>query len=213
MQISEQLKDKIKTILYSPRFIRDYIYCLFNLGYWSSSWRFRGLPIIQKHKTAKIIIGKQFVACSDPRQNSLGVFQQVIIKALSPHSIITIGKNVGISGASISGDNISIGNNVLIGSGVMIVDNDAHPIHPDLRNEAKYIKSSPIVIEDDVFIGARSIILKGVTIGKGSVIGAGSVVTKNIPTMTIATGNPAKVVKSIGDVSDYKNLKSNKDEV
>ena len=58
-------------------------------------------------------------------------------------------------------------------------------------------KCAPIVIEDHVLIGARSIILKGVTIGHGSVIGAGSVVVRDIPANCIAAGNPCVVIKML----------------
>lgn len=203
--MTDETKKLIRVFLYAPNFMRDFIFCMFKLGYWDSSWRFLHMPIIQKHQRAKIIIGKKFIACSNPKKNSIGVFQKVIIKALSPNSIIKFGANSGVSGATISGENITIGNNVLIGSGVLITDSDAHPIHPKLRNDHRFIKTKPIIIEDDVFIGARSIILKGVTIGKGSVIGAGSVVSKDIPKMCIAAGNPARVVKSINkEVEFYK---------
>lgn len=63
--------------------------------------------------------------------------------------------------------------------------------------ETKTAKSSPVVIEDDVLIGAQCIVLKGVTIGARSIIAAGSVVTKSIPTDCIAGGNPCKVIKNI----------------
>ena len=58
-------------------------------------------------------------------------------------------------------------------------------------------RATPIVIEDDVWIGGNVTILPGVTIGKGSVIGAGSVVTKSIPAGVIAVGNPCKVLREI----------------
>ena len=58
-------------------------------------------------------------------------------------------------------------------------------------------KCAPVVIEDNVFIGARCIILKGVTIGENSVVGAGSVVTKSIPANEIWAGNPAKFIRKI----------------
>ncbi len=58
-------------------------------------------------------------------------------------------------------------------------------------------KCAPITIEDHVLIGARSVILKGVTIGRGSVIGAGSVVVKSIPPRCIAAGNPCRVIKQL----------------
>lgn len=202
--MNSKTKLLLRTLFYSPFFMRDFLFCKIYLKQWSFSWRFRGLPIVQKHKKAKITIGRKLVLCSNPKKNSIGVFQKVIIKAQNPNSKIIIGDNVGISGATISGRNITIGNNVLIGSGVLITDNDAHPIHPDLREEGNYIISKPIKIGDDVFIGARSIVLKGVTIGKGSVIGAGSVVVKDVPAMSIAAGNPAKVISIIKDINFYK---------
>jgi acetyltransferase-like isoleucine patch superfamily enzyme len=188
--------------MYSYRFPRDYIFCSIKLGTWNSSWRFYGLPIIKKHRKATIEIGNNFTACSSPYYNSLGVFQKVTIKVLSSESILKVGENVGISGASISCSlSINIGNNVLIGSGAVITDNDAHPINPFRREEASQILKRPVLIEDDVFIGARAMILKGVTVGKGALIGAGAIVTSNVPPYSIAAGNPAKVV---GDVRDPK---------
>jgi acetyltransferase-like isoleucine patch superfamily enzyme len=198
-------KNQIRKLIYTPYFLRDILFCFLFLKKWDSSWRFKGLPLIQKHKKAKIIIGKKLVLCSNPKKNSIGVFQKVIIKALNPESKIKIGVNVGISGATISGISISIGNNVLIGSGVLITDSDAHPIHPLLRYDGSYIVTAPIIIEDDVFIGARSIILKGVTIGKGSVVGAGSIVSKDVPPMSIVAGNPARVISEIKDLNFYTN--------
>lgn len=196
-------KNTILTLMYSVYFPRDIIFCILKLGSWNASWRFLKLPIIQKNATAKIIIGNNFTACSDPKKNSIGLIQKVIIKAQSPNAHIRIGDNVGVSGCTISGKDILIGNNVLLGSGVLITDGDAHPIHPELRHNGKYIITAPIIIEDDVFIGARSIILKGVTIGKGAVVGAGSVVTKNIPEMSIVGGNPAKVISQIKPLKEY----------
>lgn len=198
-----RLKKAFRVFLYLSHIPLDFVYCYWYLGNWDWSWRLWGFPLIQKHRYAKIIIGKNLILCSKPERNSIGVFQKVIIKALQPYSSINIGDNVGISGATISGNDISIGNNVLIGSGVLISDSDAHPIHPVLRYDNQYIITKPIKIEDDVFIGARSIILKGVTIGKGSVIGAGSVVSKSIPPMCIAAGNPAKVLSEIKDLNYY----------
>lgn len=61
---------------------------------------------------------------------------------------------------------------------------------------------APIVIEDNVWIGARSVILKGVTIGEGSIVACDSVVTKDVPPFTIVAGNPARVVKHIENDKD-----------
>ena len=58
-------------------------------------------------------------------------------------------------------------------------------------------RKAPIIIKDNAFIGARSIILKGVTIGEGAIVGAGSVVSEDVPPFTVVCENPAKVVKSL----------------
>lgn len=90
---------------------------------------------------------------------------------------------------------ISIGNNVGIAPQVYFLVHDA-----STKKELGYTKIGAITIEDNVFIGARTIILPGVTVGKNSIVGAGSVVIKDVPPNTIVVGNPAKV---IGSKSEY----------
>ncbi|WP_034456779.1 sugar O-acetyltransferase [Buttiauxella noackiae] len=86
---------------------------------------------------------------------------------------------------------VTIGNNVFIAPDVQIYTAQ-HPLDPEMRNQ--HIGSArPVVIGDDVWIGGGSIILPGVTIGKGSTIGAGSVVKHDIPAGVIAAGNPCQV--------------------
>lgn len=96
-----------------------------------------------------------------------------------------IGEGVVLDGR----DKLIIGNHVDIASDVMIY-NSEH----DVNNESFSAKNSPVTIEDYVFIGPRVIILAGVTIGRGTVIGAGAVVTKDIPPYAIAGGVPAKII-------------------
>lgn len=108
-----------------------------------------------------------------------------------------------------SARSIRIGNRVLIAHNVNIFDNLTHPIGANARHEHfKSIISTghpteldlaeePIEIEEDAWVGCMSIILKGVTVGKGAVIAAGSVVTKDVPPYTIVSGNPAKIIREI----------------
>src|SRR5262249_20768236 len=94
-----------------------------------------------------------------------------------------------------AGKSIRIGEGTIIGSGAMIIDNDFHTFDEvSQRWTNEYcLRARPIVIGRNVFIGARAIILKGVTIGDRAVIGAGAVVTQNVGVSCIATGNPANV--------------------
>ena len=78
----------------------------------------------------------------------------------------------------------------MVGTGTAIVDNDDHP-------ERLGTEPIPVVIGDNVFIGMRCIIMKGVTIGNNAVIGAGSIVTKDIPANSVAAGVPCKIIRQV----------------
>lgn len=93
---------------------------------------------------------------------------------------------------------ITIGNNVMLGPRVGLYT-AGHPLDSQIRNEDQLEFGLPIVIEDNVWLGANSIVLPGVTIGKNAVIGSGAVVTKDIPADSVAVGNPAKVIKTLGE--------------
>jgi acetyltransferase-like isoleucine patch superfamily enzyme len=111
-------------------------------------------------------------------------------------------------------EGITIGNDVLISWGCTIVDSNMHSTDSQERaNDTKdaskkfaehtlgknikweTINSAPIVIKDNVWVGFNSIIMKGVTLGKGAIVGAGSVVTKDVPDYAVVGGNPAKIIK------------------
>jgi len=196
-KISVTQERLIRDIMYIPCFVRDILFCWVKGVKWHPSWRLRKLPYIRVAGCrSSIAIGHHFTACSDSKYNSIGVTQKVMIRTVTHGAKIQIGHHVGMSGCTIaSSKNIQIGNHVLLGSGCLIVDYDAHPIDPiDRVNGVPRAPGCSVIIEDDVWIGGRAIILKGVTIGKGSVIGAGAVIAKNIPPYSIAVGNPAKIV-------------------
>jgi acetyltransferase-like isoleucine patch superfamily enzyme len=103
-------------------------------------------------------------------------------------------------------DAVTIGNRVLISHNVFIVDNQTHPVNAETRHQqfkAKFgcpfpenldLEEKAIVIEDDVWIAANAIILRGVHIGKGAIVAAGAVVTKNVPAGKLVAGNPAVII-------------------
>lgn len=92
---------------------------------------------------------------------------------------------------------IYVGDNVMFGPNVVLAT-AGHPIEPALRSkQAQY--NLPIHIGNNVWIGASSVVLPGVTIGENSVIGAGSIVTKDIPPNVVAVGNPCRVLRPIGE--------------
>ena len=86
-----------------------------------------------------------------------------------------------------------------IGANSILIDTDSHSLDYRMRRSPSTDggKTMPIVVEDDVLIGANCIILKGVRIGARSVVGAGSVVTRDVPPDTVVAGNPAVVIKKL----------------
>lgn len=161
----------------------------------------QGWPIVSLAEDSRIRIGARCVLCSDSQINALGINHPVVLRTMRPGAEIVIGEDTGMSGGSIcAAGSIRIGAGCLIGANVTLADSDFHAIRPANRRYNRNpdeIAVAPIVIEDNVFIGADAFVLKGVTIGKNSVIGAGAVVTRDIPPNAIAAGNPAKVIKLI----------------
>ena len=110
---------------------------------------------------------------------------------------IALGDNSGIGRDAELPCCITIGNNVMMGPCVkMFVQNHNFSRTDIPMNQQGDSSIRPIVIGDDVWIGANVIILPGVSVGTGSVIGAGSVVSKSIPEYSVVAGNPAKIIKS-----------------
>ncbi|MBS0237593.1 MAG: acyltransferase [Proteobacteria bacterium] len=114
-----------------------------------------------------------------------------------PNGKLEIGARTFMNyGCSISATKlISIGPDCKIGMDVLMIDNDYHQIDPTKRGIRP--ASAPIILEENVWLGARVIVLSGVTIGADSVVAAGSVVTRDIPPRSVAAGQPARVIKSI----------------
>ena len=113
-----------------------------------------------------------------------------------PGGCIRIGDRVFLNyGVSISAhQRVEIGDACQVGSYVCMMDNDYHQV----EDRSQPGESAPIVLENNVWLGVRAIVLRGVTIGKNAVVGAGSVVTRDIPPDVLAAGAPARVVRRFG---------------
>jgi acetyltransferase-like isoleucine patch superfamily enzyme len=160
-----------------------------------------GIPIMDISLNAKMSIGHHFVINNGLLNNMIGR-QQPCFFVVSKSGTLTIGNHVGISGTAIvCWNKITIEDNVKIGGGVVIYDTDFHSL--DYRERTAIpekftnVKTNPVLIKKNAFIGAHTTILKGVTIGNNSIIGAGSVVTRNIPDNEIWAGNPARFVRRV----------------
>ena len=123
------------------------------------------------------------------------------VEASTPDSVIEIGDGAQINNNAFiksEGPGIRIGPRALIGSEVTIYDSDFHDLRAERRRGGQP-RMGAVELGEDVFVGDRVLILKGVKIGAHSVIGAGSVVSSSIPGGVIATGNPARVIGEIPD--------------
>ena len=159
--------------------------------------RLSGFPLIKNKGRISLGAGCDFRSLSS--FTALGVPHRCIFNTFSSNSEIIIGKDCGFSGAVICAkERVIIGDRVQIGSGAVICDTDFHPLDYNIRgsdDDLILAESSPVSIGDDCFIGARTIILKGVSVGARTIVGAGSVVTKNVPADVVVAGNPAKNVR------------------
>lgn len=163
-----------------------------------------GIPIVavDRKKRSGITIGRNLRMNNGNADNCIGFPARcTLIAADGGH--IRIADNVGMSQAALCAmeADITIGCHTLLGGGVKIYSSDFHSLnYLDRRDydiaDKENCRSALVVIGCDCFIGAGSIILKGVTIGDRTIIAAGSVVTKSIPADCIAGGNPARVIRS-----------------
>jgi acetyltransferase-like isoleucine patch superfamily enzyme len=195
-----KLLKKIISILFNKI---EKFYCIFL--FWSNDVKYQnfttsGIPYVMVARKGSFKIGKCLAMNNGIKGNPIGCYSKCTF-FVNKGASLTIGNDVGVSQtAIICHDNIVIGDKVKIGGGVKIYDTDFHSLDPVVRaskEDQNQKKTAAVFIEDNVFIGAYSIILKGLTIGENSIIGAGSIVTKSVPKNQIWAGSPAKFIKEI----------------
>ena len=152
------------------------------VGPWT---RVIGRVSIVNHGT--IIVGERVQIISHHARTVLTTFGSGRL-IIGDRAYINYGVDIAATGL------VSIGADCLIGTHVSIIDNAFH----DVVDRQRVPAPKPVIIGDNVWIGNRSIILPGVTIGEGVQVGAGSIVTRDLPANCVATGSPAKVTRTRG---------------
>jgi acetyltransferase-like isoleucine patch superfamily enzyme len=157
---------------------------------------FVGRPLIGVAKGSRLQLGNQVTINSSLRANPLGCFQPSVLRTLCPDAELVLEAKAGISGCVLcAARSIRIGEGTIIGSGALVMDTDLHRPAGQWEWSCDFGAGvRPIQIGRGVFIGARAIVLKGVTIGDRAVVGAGAVVTKPVPARHFAVGNPARII-------------------
>jgi acetyltransferase-like isoleucine patch superfamily enzyme len=145
-----------------------------------------------RHPRSRISIGYNSTFRSSSVSNMIGVNRPCILSTLKEGAVIDIGSNCGFSGTVIGcALSIAIGKGVRCGANTLITDTDWHTDDPRSSPDA------PVIIGENVWLGANVTILKGVTIGENTFIAAGSLVTNSLPSKVIAAGSPARVIRPI----------------
>lgn len=193
-----RLIDKIK-LLYTHIinvYTRAYICNRGGISY-KNNLKLIGYTYFHIGNNTKLHLGKELIIRSG-NMNAIDIgFSKIVVE---DNASLVIGDYSGMSNTIIQCyHKITIGNYVNIGAGCIIMDSNFHSMdwhdRKDRKTDVANSKVAPVEIGDYAFIGARSIICKGVTIGKHSVIAAGSVVVKDIPDDQMWGGNPAKLIK------------------
>lgn len=159
----------------------------------------KGWPHLEIDRGATVRIGNRVTLNSSNQSYHINMHSPVKLYAEGQGTEIVIGADTRIHGTCLHAcERIEIGEKCLIAANTQIFDSSGHDLsfeNVEARLNTKG-QTKPVIIEDCVWIGANCLILPGVRIGHGSVIAAGSVVTKSIPPMSLAGGNPARVIKS-----------------
>ena len=165
---------------------------------WGRRIRLKGLPILDAREGGRIELEDDLTLNSRNFGYHINMHGPVKIVADRPGAIVRVGSGTRINGACLHAyDSIIVGKRCLIAANTNIIDGSGHDL--SFENVTARINTKgnakPIVLGDDVWIGANCLILPGVTIGTGAVVAAGSVVTRDVPAMSVVAGNPAVVVK------------------
>lgn len=154
-------------------------------------------PLVFRHPQARISLAANVALAGSWLENPICSGDRMVLAAVEPGAQIIVGPGSGLSCCTIYAvAKVEIGARVMVGAGSHIYDTDFHPVSSTERvqHDRTAIHSAPVYIEDEAWIGARAIILKGVRVGRGAVVAAGAVVSKTVPAGAIVAGVPATIV-------------------
>ena len=161
--------------------------------------RFQGKTIIRTRHVGEIVLGEGVVFNAQGSTNLVGLTGPTILDTLGGGQI-KVGDNSGFSSVVLSScSSITIGSHVKVGGNVRIFDHDFHSLEANYRCTAEdrnHVRSKPVTIGDDCFIGTNAIILKGTHLGPRTIVAAGSVVFGlDVPADSMLKGNPARLIE------------------
>ena len=148
--------------------------------------RVRGRPVVTNG--GRLVVGDRVQIVSTVATTELAVGEEGTLE-IGRRTLINYGTSISASLL------VRIGAECQIGTYCLLMDNDFHRLEPERRLERP--PSAPIVLEDNVWLGGRVVVLPGVTIGEGAAVGVGSVVTRDIPPRSLAVGVPARVLRTL----------------
>lgn len=148
--------------------------------------RLSGRPAVTNH--GRMVIGERVQLVSTIATLELVADADGLLE-IGPRTLVNFGSSL------VATKLVRIGAHCHIGPYTMMLDNDFHRVEPERRLERP--ESKPIIVEDNVWLGARVILMSGVTVGKDACVGAGSVVTADVPPRTLAAGVPARVIREL----------------
>jgi acetyltransferase-like isoleucine patch superfamily enzyme len=137
----------------------------------------------------EVVLGEGVSFCGTVVPVELATYSSGRI-VIGDHTFINYGSSIAARAS------VKIGAHCLLGHYTFVMDNDQH----DIVRHMELPQSGPVVIEDHVWIGSKTVILAGVRIGSRAVIGAGSIVTNDIPPRCVAAGNPARVLRRLTEL-------------
>lgn len=163
-------------------------------------WFIRMLAPLYQHRGKHSVIHRSARMDTPPyRKFSLGDYSVIESFACINNAVgdVIIGDHTRIGLHNTIIGPVTIGNHVNLAQGITVTALNHNFDDSDKRIDEQGVSTTPVVIEDDIWIGANAVILPGVTIGHHSVVAAGAVVTKNVPPHSLVAGVPAKIIKQI----------------